>query len=164
MSDENESFSIELRGLEQLVKALKQKPPVVKIGVLGSAGRSAKYGQKGAPTNALIGAVHEFGSPARNIPQRSFLRVPLSENLNKELENSGLLDKDTLALVIKSGTMTPWMKQVAVCAEAVVDDAFETSGNGTWPKWRNPNYTNGGGMLLVDTGQLRDSITSEVSE
>lgn len=163
MSDESEAFSIELKGLDKLVKALKQKPPTVRIGILGSGSRPSK-GKGGSPTNAVIGAVHEFGAPARGIPQRSFLRIPLSENLNKELENSGLLDKETLAEVIKSGSIVPWMKQVAVCAEAVVDDAFETSGNGKWPAWKNSNYHNGGGMLLVDTGSLRDSITTEVQE
>lgn len=141
--------TIEIRGLEQLIKALKAKPPTVRIGILGG-GR-----------NATVGAVHEFGAPARGIPQRSFLRIPLSEHLDKELEKSGMLDAETLKEVIASGTMLPWMKQLAIVAEGVVDDAFENSGPG-WPKWKNPNYKNEGGMLLVDTGQLRESITSEV--
>lgn len=149
---ETEGFSIELRGLDQLIKALKAKPPTVRIGVLGGG------------ENATVGAVHEFGAPARNIPQRSFLRVPLADHLNKELENSGLLNKEVLNDVIKKGSMTPWMKQVAVVAQGIVDDAFETSGDGKWPKWKDPNYTNQGGMLLVDTGSLRDSITTEVTE
>lgn len=151
MSEDTEPFTIEIEGLEKLMKALKENPPTLKIGVLGG-GR-----------NASIGAVHEFGAPARGIPQRSFLRVPLSENLNKELEKSGLLDKEALDQVIKAGSMIPWMKQVGIAAEAVVDDAFETSGDGKWAPWKNPNYHNGGGMLLVDSGQLREAVTSEVS-
>lgn len=162
MSDE-QPFSIEIEGLDKLVKALKAKPPIVKIGVLGGA-RAPTHGQKNAPSNSTIAAVHEFGSPARNIPQRSFLRVPLSEHLNKELENSGMLDKDDLNNVIKSGSMLPWVKKLAIVAEGIVDEAFETSGFGTWPAWKNPNYHNEGGMLLVDSGQLRQSITTEVSE
>lgn len=150
MSDEG--FTLELKGLDQLVKALKKDPPIVRIGVLGG-GR-----------NAIVGAVHEFGAPARNIPQRSFLRVPIMDNLNKELQKSGLVEKEALAEVIKTGSMVPWMKQVAVTAEGVIDDAFETSGGGQWPPWKNPDYHNGGGTLLVDTGSLRDSITSEVIE
>lgn len=149
MSDE-ETFTLELKGLDKLLKALKGKPPSLKIGVMGSR-------------NATIGAVHEFGAPARNIPQRSFLRIPLSENLNREMERAGLLDKDTLNEVIQSGSMTPWLKQVGVSAEAVVDDAFESEGPG-WAPWRDPNYTNEGGSILTDTGQLRESVTSEVQE
>lgn len=163
MADEA-PFTLELRGLDQLIKALKAKPPRIKIGVLASNSRHPTHHEKKAPTNSLLGAVHEFGSPARNIPPRSFLRVPLAENLSKNLEKSGLLDKDTLAQVVKQGSILPWINQVAVVAEGVVDDAFETSGDGKWPPWKNPDYKNEGGMLLVDSGQLRQSITSQVSE
>lgn len=151
MAEDEKPFTIELGGFEKFVKAIKN-PATLKIGVLGG-GR-----------NATVGAVHEFGAPGRNIPQRSFLRVPLSENLNKELANSQLMGVDELNQVIKTGSMVPWLKKIGVAAEAVVDDAFETSGNGAWPPWRNPHYHNGGGMLLVDTGQLREAITSQVIE
>lgn len=158
------SFELNIKGLDAMIKALKEKPPTLRIGILGTEARPAKKGQKDTPTNALVGAVHEFGSPARGIPQRSFLRVPLSENLEKELDNSGLLDEKTLKEVIQVKTLTPWLKQVAIVAEGVVDDAFETSGDGKWASWKSPTYTNFGGMLLVDTGSLRDSISTEVIE
>ena len=149
---ENDDYKLELKGLDKLIKALKIKPPIVRIGVLGG-GR-----------NSEIGAVHEFGAPSRNIPQRSFLRIPLTDNLNKEMERSGLLNENTLKAVIANGNMVPWIEKVAIVAEGIVDDAFESSGDGKWPKWKDPNYHNEGGMLLVDSGQLRNSITSEVVE
>lgn len=161
--DDGQPFTLEIRGLDKLIKALKTTPPTVKIGVLGNNSRHPTHGEKSAPTNSLLAAVHEFGAPARNIPQRSFLRIPLSENLNKEIESSGLLDKDTLNAVIQNGSIVPWMKQVAVCAEAVVDDAFENQGPG-WAPWKSPYYHNEGGLILTDSGQLRQSITTEVSE
>lgn len=161
---EFENDTVEIKGLDQLVKALKVKPPIVRIGVLGSSSRPASKGNKQAASNAEVGAAHEFGAPARGIPQRSFLRVPISEHLEKELEKSGITDPDTLGEVIKSGDLIPWMQKIAVVAEGIVDDAFETSGDGKWPAWKDPNYTNEGGMLLVNTGALRDSITSEVIE
>jgi len=157
-----ENDIIEVKGLEQLLKALKQKPVSGKIGVLGNSSREAKKG--GSTTNATVGAVHEYGAPARNIPQRSFLRIPIMENLEKELEKSELLEEDTFKQVLIVGNVKPWMKQVMLCAEAVVDDAFETSGHGKWPAWKDPKYHNEGGMILVDSGQLRRSITSEVSD
>lgn len=157
-----ENDTIELKGLDQLVKALKIKVPSIQIGILGNTSRTPTHGAKNAPSNAVIAAVHEFGAPSRNIPPRSFLRVPLSENLNKEMESSGMFDKDKMAEVIQAGDIMPWLKTLAIVAEGVVDDAFETSGNGQWPAWKNPSYTNGGGLLLVDSGQLRQAITSEV--
>jgi phage gpG-like protein len=145
----DEETVIEIKGLDQLIKAMK-KSPQLKVGILGG-GR-----------NAEVGAVHEFGAPARNIPQRSFLRIPLSDHLAGELERSGLLDPETLKEVIKSGTMIPWMKQIGIAAEGVIDDAFENQGPG-WHPW-SPGYSNEGGSILTDTGQLRQSITSEIQE
>lgn len=163
MAAQFENDTIELKGLDQLLKALKAKPPQIKIGVLGNTSRAPKHGDKKIPSNATIAAVHEFGAPGRNIPQRSFLRIPITENLNKELAKSGLINEDHLKEVIKQGSILPWAESVAVVALGIVDDAFETQGNGKWPGWSNPNYTNEGGTLLVDTGQLRQSITKEVT-
>lgn len=160
----DEGFEIKIDGLEKLIKSLNKKPPQCRIGILGASNRTPKPGQKNAPSNALVGAVHEFGSPIRGIPSRSFLRMPLSENLNKELENSGALDKEVLNEVMKSGTMLPWVRKIAVIAEGIVMDAFDSGGFGQWPAWKNRDYTNNTGMLLVDTQQLRNSISSEVKE
>lgn len=153
-----------IRGLEQFLKALKRKPPTVRVGILSNSPRRPKGAGKGSPTNAEIGAVHEFGAPARNIPQRSFLRGPIADRLDKELSKSGAFDPDALGDVLKQGSMTPWAKKVAVVAESIVIGAFDSKGYGKWAPWKDPGYTNEGGTLLIDTGQLRDSITSDVTD
>lgn len=158
---------LNIQGLDQLVKALTAKPVVARVGILGSSNHFAqlKQGQSQpahAVTNAEIGAVHEFGTS--KIPQRSFLRIPISDNLNREMDRSNLFDQDVLKDVIESGSVVPWVKNVAIAAEGCVLDAFNTGGNGKWPAWKNPNYENNTGQLLVDTQQLRNSITSEVIE
>lgn len=162
MSAEFDDDTVNVRGLEKLLKALKAKPPSSRVGIIGSPPREKKDGEKSAPTNAEVGATHEFGTSTH--PVRSFLRVPISENLQKEMQARGLLNKDTLAEVIKLGSILPWMTEVALSAEACVLDAFDTGGNGKWPAWKTPNYTNNAGQLLVDTHQLRDSITTAVKE
>lgn len=154
--------TFEVKGLEQLLKALKGKPPVARVGVLGSNSRTTKSNEN--PTNSEIGAAHEFGSPARGIPQRSFLRIPITEHLQKEMESSGLLTEKEMKEVIKQGSVKPWLEVVAKLGEGISLDSFNTGGFGKWPAWKNPNYHNGGNQLLVDTQQLRDSITSEVVE
>jgi phage gpG-like protein len=156
---DTDASTVNIKGLDQILKALKAKPPVCRIGILGST--NARQGKSGV-TNATVGAVHEFGAPGRNIPQRSFLRVPLTDNLEKYLEQAGAFDKDVLAEVIKQGSVIPWMKKVAATAKQIVGEAFDTGGFGRWPAWKDPNYTNEGGQLLVDTQSLRDSITTEV--
>lgn len=151
---------INVKGLDQLVKALKARPPITRVGILG--GDNAREG--GGPTNSEVGAAHEFGAPARGIPQRSFLRVPISENLEKYMKESGAFKKEVFKNVIKDGSVKPWMETVAANAETVVKDAFDTGGFGKWPAWKDPGYVNNSNMLLVDTGQLRKSITSEVKD
>lgn len=146
-------------GLDKLLKALKAKPPVARVGILGDKGqRTTKSDEKNLPTNAEIGAAHEFGTT--KLPMRSFLRVPISDNLGKEMEKSGMLDKNALNEVVQSGSLLPWMQKVAIIAEGCVADAFDTGGNGKWKpsdmKYKENQQT------LVETQQLRNSITSEV--
>jgi phage gpG-like protein len=165
MSASFEPDKINVKGLKQLVKALGMEPPVARLGILGDkAGRRPSHGKKATVNNATIGAVHEYGSPARGIPARSFLRVPLNDNLQGEMEKSGAFTKEQARDVIKTGSLVPWLRQVAVLGEGVVRKAFATGGGGKWPKWKNPNYTNNTGMLLIDTTQLRDSIVSDIKE
>lgn len=153
------SDGLNTKNLDQLIKALKDSLPRARVGVLANKttrGAMITNGQ----TNASIGANHEFGTD--KIPQRSFLRVPIAEHLQSKMEDAGAFDKDAIKEVIKQGSTLPWVKKIAVLAEAIVAEAFATKGFGKWPAWKTPNYKNGGNTLLVDTGQLRDSITSEV--
>jgi phage gpG-like protein len=167
-------IKLETKGLDQLLKALKAKPPVARVGILGEKTnriegkktltfaevQSLSTPRKGGnvPTNAEIGASHEFGTS--QLPQRSFLRVPLTDRLQKEMEASGALDKAVLAEVIRSGSVVPWLKKVAVLAEGIVIQAFATGGYGKWkPSDMRHKKVH---MTLVETQQLRNSITSEV--
>lgn len=159
----NETVTVEVGGLDQLLKALKTKPPVCRVGILGEkTNRKAGGSNKSDTTNATIGAAHEFGAPARGLPQRSFLRVPISDRLQKEMEKAGAISKAEFKDVIKQGSVAPWLKKIAVLAEGIVKGAFDSAGYGKWPAWKDPNYTNNAMQILVDTTQLRDSITSEV--
>lgn len=174
-----DDVELNTKQLDQFIKALKDNMSRVRVGVLGDkntrnnmttsggkslnarSGKDAKINFKKVnfSSNAAIGAIHEFGGA--KMPQRSFLRVPISENLGKRMESSGAFDKDTLTNVIKEGSVIPWLKKIAVIAEAIVSDAFATGGFGKWPAW-SAGYKNEGNRLLVDTGQLRDAVTSEV--
>ncbi len=152
MSDED--TTIHIKGLENIIKALKGKLPVCKVGIFGS-----KNARSGGKSNATIGAAHEYGTSS--LPVRSFLRVPLSENLDKYLEKSGAFDKDVLEQVLKTASIKPWLEEAGVIAENVVQDAFATGGFGKWPAWKQ-GYSNNTGDILIDTTQLRNSISHEV--
>lgn len=153
MSDD---VTLKVDGLDKLLKALKSKPPVARVGILGS--KNARSGKENS--NATVGAAHEFGTS--KLPMRSFLRVPLTDNLQKYMEKSGLLDKEAMELVIKQGSLVPWIKKVAIIGESIVLDAFSSGGFGKWkPSNMDKKLVK---MTLVETQQLRNAITSEVKE
>lgn len=152
MSDDADE--LKTKGLDALLKALKNELPRVRVGILGKG--NAREG--GGPSNAFIGAMHEFGTTV--LPVRSFLRVPITEHLEKEMKAAGAFTKETAVAVIKAGTMVPWLKKIGVLAEGIVQKAFASSGFGAWPPsdmTRKKVH-----MTLIESQQLRNSITSDV--
>lgn len=143
-------------GLKGILKALEGKASIGRVGILGSSSRA-----DGKATNALIGAVHEFGTST--VPMRSFLRMPLTERLAKTLQASGAFSESALNDVIKQGSMKPWVEKMSIEAVGVVLDAFDTGGFGRWqalsPATLEQKKVK---MVLVETQQLRNSITYDV--
>ena len=156
MKVKNDTITFNSDGLDQLMKAFKGDLPKVRVGVLAGAKTSRNDGK---PTNAEVGAAHEYGTS--KMPRRSFLRVPITDNLQKYLKASGLLDKKTLKRVIEEGSVREWMKQIGIVCERIVQEAFASGGFGKW-KPLSPGYENETGQILMDTRQLRNSITSVV--
>lgn len=152
MSDD---VQVQTKGLDQFIKAFKGKLPTVRVGILGS------NNSRNDGSNAAIGAIHEFGDSTH--PMRSFLRVPIAENLDKYLDSHQAFDEDNIKKIVRDGKITVWMEQIGVVAEMVVADAFTSGGFGKWAPWKN-GYTSKTGNILVDTTQLRGSITSEVKD
>lgn len=182
---------VNIKGLEQLLKAVTKPLPSIKVGILGASPRTPekpevkqksvslkrasftdiaanignvtargrlKTKKKSLLTNATVGAAHEFGTT--KLPQRSFLRVPLTENLQGALETSGAFDKTALNEVVRTGSLDPWIKKAGVVAESVVLGAFDTGGYGKWPPSDMTKKENH--QTLVETQQLRNAITHEV--
>jgi hypothetical protein len=145
--------------LDQLIKAFGGNIPVARVGIL--AEKTSRSGSdKSAPTNAEIGAAHEFGTA--NLPRRSFLRMPIAMKLEKYMDESGAFSDDALKRVIKEGSILTWIKKMGIVAEAVVQDAFNTGGFGQWkPSIMTNKKTK---MTLIETKQLRDAITSDVKK
>lgn len=168
MSDE--TIQANFKGLENFIKALKGKPPVARVGILGGSPRKAEMSftqvkrletkPPSTLSNATVGTFHEFGTDT--LPQRSFLRVPIAENLQKKAESSGAFDKDTLAEIIKTGSLIEWTKKLGIIGESIVMEAFDTGGFGKWRPSNMNHKTNH--QTLVETQQLRNSITSDVVE
>lgn len=168
------SASIAKLNLEQLAtlrKELEQaKDWRVHVGVLGN--KNARTGT--GNTNAEIGLKHEFGSASENIPRRSFLRMPLYSQLPKKLET---IAKSAWVAVILKKSMEQALKRLGVLAENAIQEAFATGGFGRWAplsdytlKMRHLKAMSKKGKskgkfgtaILIETAQLRKSITSAV--
>lgn len=109
---------------------------------------------KGGITNAEVGFINEFGSNKRHIPARSFLRMPIFQKADQILAyviKAGALKK------LKEGKMIQVLADLGIACEAAIGQAFASGGWGSWAANKR------GGSPLVDTGQLRRSIASTVT-
>lgn len=132
-------------GLQNLIKELVNKKMSVKVGILGQDAARA-----GESNNAEIGAAHEFGTDS--LPQRSFLRVPIENRLSQEVEAMNFEKKVSIGKLAH---------KVGNAAVKIIQEAFMTEGFGEWPISKRAEHD---GKTLVDTAQLRDSISYEVSQ
>ena len=107
--------------------------------------------------NATLAMVHEFGSPKHNIAERSFLRVPLSQNQEKI---TTLAKKQVYkALSSETNVITP-LEEIGVfssnlCKMAITDGLTPALKPATIKRKKSSKP-------LIDTGNLLNSITWEV--
>mgnify|MGYP000067509143 CR=1 FL=1 len=136
-------------GLDKLEKNLKSQK-VAKVGIFGN-----KNARDDDTTNVKVGMKHEFGSFSEGLPRRSFLKDPLALKRKEFLKRARkIIDKD----ISDSVDSDQILEKIGVLGETIVQEAFETGGFGTWkPISRS-------GSILIDTGQLRSSITSKVEK
>jgi phage gpG-like protein len=125
------------------------------VGLLGAKAAKA-YPDGHGETTAEIGAVHEYGDEARNIPQRSFLRSTIRKNQERYIK---LLAK-AAAEVVFEGKPDLAMLKVGLIAAG---DVRMRIAEGIPPALSEKTIARKGSSTpLIDTGQLRSSIDAEV--
>jgi hypothetical protein len=154
--------SLEIKGLINVQKFFAQKMPKVRVGILGDKNARKKGGAD--KTNAEIGYTQEFGKHTGvKIPKRSFIREPLLLKFAKEIKAAKSLNKTEFEKAIKSGNAEKFFKRIGIVAEKVIQQAFATQGFGKWaPNAPLTVALKGSSSPLIDTAQLRRSITSKV--
>lgn len=162
--NQDDVYNVEFKdkGLKALIAAFAGNIPSCRVGILGTKA-NRKTGTDGGPTNAEIGAVHEYGAVLDNgtkLPARSFLRIPISEKLEKYLEKKGALNEDTIKATMQEKSLKPFFRKIGIVAVGIVGEAFATGGFGKWipsiMKYKKVKQT------LVETRQLQRSISSDV--
>ena len=164
----------DFRKLNNLLKALADKHQI-QVGVFSDKDKARKDpGGKKPIGNAELGAIHEYGSPSRHIPPRSFLRMPLHV---KGSEIARIV-APVVRTMLEEGRAVELKVKIGLAAEQVIDEAFATGGFGNWApdkqrtvmakttKSMKAKIRRQGkkitGMPLIDTGALRRSIASRV--
>ncbi|MED6004935.1 MULTISPECIES: hypothetical protein [Enterobacteriaceae] len=146
----HKSYGGGVSGLIQRMKDLGK--PKVLVGV-----PSSKNARQGASNNATIAAVHELGAPSKNIPARPFLVPVVQGNSEKYISlmaqgfRNALRDQEKI-------------KQVYEKIGLVISNdvkAYIVSGNFV-PLKQSTIDAKGSSKPLIDTGELRNSISYEV--
>lgn len=148
---------------ENLKKALAElgKNISVKIGILGADGSKKIMNDKkkiGKITMATLGAIHEFGSPKVNIPARSFIQMPLERKFKEDLgKNVGFKN------AVKELNIDKMNQEAGESAVETIQSAFASGGFGQWAPLKPETIRRkGSDGILIDTGDLRRSISYEV--
>ena len=159
------------RKLRRKVLEIAARDAHVKVGVLGSKAGGAQRGPKDELGNSTgigmveLAAIHEFGSPAAGIPERSFIRATFAKNhddlarLTAQL--AGQVFRDEMSIARALGLLGTWgAAQVkAFIAEERVTPRLSDS-----PAGRRTIHRKGSSVTLVDTGRLINAIQFEVIE
>lgn len=144
------------RGYDRIKKQLfRRGTSRLVVGILAPEGQK----DRGGVTNAQLGAIHEFGAPRANIPERSFLRRTFDE---RQAEYERSLRSAIGKVVDRGGSLRLALERLGARAAA---DVQNTIARGIPP----PNAPRtvakkGSSTPLIDTGQLRQSISYDVEE
>lgn len=103
------------------------------------------------------GLVHEFGVPEKNIPSRSFLRIPMTKNAEQLKKFIAKRFNDVLE---KGEDAFNMISQVGAKAQSIILLAFKTEGDGEWRDLKAKTIKRKGSSgILTDSGTLKQSIT-----
>ena len=152
----SQSIKVNLDGLRDLKKQLNTNY-YVKVGILADGKAAESHGEI---DNATLGVVHELGSIKRRIRARSWLRMPLESRKGELIK---FLRSDRVKALIGEGKIKEVFKLLGLKAEAIIDSAFRSGGFGQWADLKESTIKEkGSAAILIDTSQLRRSVTSEV--
>lgn len=134
-----------------IAKAAKQA--YVTIGIHQEEGDK----EHGPMTVAQIAAVHEYGSPENNIPQRSFIRDTHDLNLQANLERLNRMEEHVLMDKLTQHQALTFLGEVAS------KQMTSRINQGIAPALKPETIKRkGSSKPLIDTGQLKGSIGFKV--
>ena len=138
------------KGLKKLLRKWRlKKSPKVKVGVLGGDRKNDQI------NNVQLAIIHEFGTD--KIPKRSFIRDSVDQNKDKIQK---VISREAKAIADEKYNTSVAMERLGLYIVGVIKKRIST---GIPPALEeNTIKRKGSSIPLIDTGQLRNSITHEV--
>jgi hypothetical protein len=128
----------------------------VKVGVLASKGGKADHD---GITMIELAAIHEFGSPAAGVPERSFIRRTFKE---KERELSRVCAALARDYITGKVSLERALNQLGAWGAAEVKKTVTVGDGVPPPNADSTKRRKGSDRPLVDTGRMIDSVTWQV--
>lgn len=151
------------RGWKKIAAELKKAAakPYVKVGFIGDSGNAT---HKDSPlTVAGIAAIHEYGAPEQNIPERSFIRGTIEARSN---EVQGFIDHQNKSVLLQKLNVREALGRLGLFAVALIKDRIvkehippPLKESTIIAKTRDGKT---GEVPLVNTAQMLNSIRHEV--
>lgn len=146
------------KGFRKTLQAIRTAhgEPYVKVGVQSDAPEHQDVHGHTSPMQ-LIAAVHEFGAPSVGVPERSFIRSTMDE---EESELSELSKKVSINVIDGKWTMEKGLGIIGLKIKSLIQGKITSI---TEPPLKEATIkAKGSSKPLIDSGQLRASITHEV--
>jgi len=146
-------FQVIDRGWDRIISSLRKAGhSFTKVGFPVEGSTSGRHSMQEVVSIAMT---HEFGSPANNIPERSFLRKSIDENQEKI---STMQVAAIRAVVDGTKTVRKALFDIGEEAKQMVVQKI-VQGDADWPELSPKTIAKKGhAHMLVDTGQMRDTI------
>lgn len=144
------------KGWKRIKESFNVADSFVKVGILSSA----QAPEDSSMTMAKLAAVHEFGSPAHNIPDRPFIRQTIDRIKGDIIK----FNKNQYDQIIQGKTTV--YKALASLGVYVTREMKRQFNIGNFAKNKPATIAakKGSSKPLIDTGRLRNSINFEVVE
>lgn len=130
---------------------------IIKVGIIEKNGGAIHTDSN--LTVAQVGAIHEFGVPENNIPKRSFIREPI---INEQKKINGFIKMKFSQVAQNSMTATTALNQIGLFVSGINQKSFVK--NNWTPNSPVTVQIKGSSKPLIDTGQLRQSISYSVEK
>jgi hypothetical protein len=146
-------------GLKTLMRQVEELPTVkTQVGLFAdTAGRVADHGR--ITHNPTLGYIHENGWPEKNIPQRSFLLMPLMTRLGPAMQAMGA----SWLYIMRTRGVKRMMGVLGALAEDTIQEAFATGGFGLWPALHADTIRRKkSSAILIESAQMRKAVGSRV--